>query len=59
MVLIREESLRSSREITEIKATIGFDVSIPCPNWKGKNALHGLAKIVRRVADRLATKIVL
>jgi hypothetical protein len=55
----REESLRGSREITQIKAMIGFVVSIPCLNWKGKNALHGLVEFVLRVADSLATKIVL
>jgi hypothetical protein len=50
---------RSSREVTQIKAMIGFDVSIPCPNWEGKNALHGLVEFVLRVADRLAAPIVL
>jgi hypothetical protein len=57
---VGEESLRRSREITQIKATIGLNVSAPRPtNWKGKNALHGLAELVLRVADRLATEIVL
>jgi hypothetical protein len=48
-----------SRKITQIKATIGFGVSIPCPNWKRKDALHGHVGFILRVADRLATPIVL
>lgn len=59
----REESLGSSREITQIKATVlVFDVSIPpYPNWKGEelNVLHGRVEFVHRVTDCLVTPMVL
>jgi hypothetical protein len=50
----REESRPCSRILAQIKAKICFILVYHGSNWRGKNALHGHAKLVQRMGDRLA-----
>jgi hypothetical protein len=50
----REESRPCSRILAQIKAMIGFISAYHGSNGKGKSALHGHAKLVQRLGDRLA-----